>query len=544
MNTKPEQTRTNHNKLKLISFVVVALSLASCVGNNTNQPNQSNGNNKTTAKTSSNQTNNTNTRLIFVTERTTTGNIKQTAINYGAPESTTLTGIDGADYICSHDTKCLTGDCRAMLNDNQNRISPLLKSDGTYNSGKNWVLESYTSYYNISKSLVGTTDSSPVLNPGQPLSSPISTDNYTVFTGMNGNSTPFDTYLETCGQWTIVKSDNGVIYSDTGNSNDTYQGYLSYRANLCSTNQRLYCVTYQHPQINITTSGLFSGNTAQTGQSFTVTATLSAGYNVAKQNITLDNLSPASSSIIFTNNQCSISSQNESCTITVNIESSTTPESYTLSVTNQTSGGIKPSTSRISFNVQPWKFIFVTEGSFTGDLTHGGGVTNESFANGIIAADAYCMRDPQSNFPPGATYKAMIADGINRTVLPNAVDWVLAPGSMLTSFLYNPVKPGTNLSFSVIAAVNADGTPGRAIGNSFFIPPQQASNATWTGLVHNGVDVGPQFCGVSWNTANFLDGGIGWPGGTAIVQRPITWYDIRIAVGSCEARNALYCVQQ
>jgi len=190
----------------------------------------------------------------------------------------------------------------------------------------------------------------------------------------------------------------------------------------------------QSPQINITTngltSGLFSANTAQTGQSFTVTAALSGGDNVANQNITLDNLSPASSSIIFTNNSCNISSQNESCTITVTVESSTKPESYTLSVTNMTVGGITPTTNSISFNVQQWKFIFVTESTFNGDLTHGGGVTNESFANGIIAADTYCMRDPQSNFPPGAKYKAMIADGINRTVSPSMLDWVLEPGQV------------------------------------------------------------------------------------------------------------------
>ena len=69
---------------------------------------------------------------------------------------------------------------------------------------------------------------------------------------------------------------------------------------------------------------------------------------------------------------------------------------------------------------------FVTSSVFDGNLIAAEGTSK---ANGILAADALCMKD--ANYPGTGTYKAMIVDGVNRiaSVTANAgdgqVDWVL-----------------------------------------------------------------------------------------------------------------------
>ncbi len=73
---------------------------------------------------------------------------------------------------------------------------------------------------------------------------------------------------------------------------------------------------------------------------------------------------------------------------------------------------------------------FVTARVFDGNLIAAEGTGK---ANGILAADALCMKDAQ--YPGKGTYKALIVDGTNRiaSASPNAgdgqVDWVLKPNA-------------------------------------------------------------------------------------------------------------------
>jgi len=72
---------------------------------------------------------------------------------------------------------------------------------------------------------------------------------------------------------------------------------------------------------------------------------------------------------------------------------------------------------------------FVTASAFDGNLI---AVTGK--ANGVLAADALCMKDAQ--YPGTGTYKALIVDGTTRiaSLSPNAgdgqVDWVLKPNAI------------------------------------------------------------------------------------------------------------------
>jgi hypothetical protein len=115
------------------------------------------------------------------------------------------------------------------------------------------------------------------------------------------------------------------------------------------TSQALSGTTYVNvfmpASITVTTMGLGTNESIVLGSSFSVIAALSGGYDVALQQIELGSLTPTSSAITYTNNPCSISSSNSSCTITVNVGSTATVESYTLSAS--TSGSVTISSGSI-----------------------------------------------------------------------------------------------------------------------------------------------------------------------------------------------------
>jgi hypothetical protein len=85
------------------------------------------------------------------------------------------------------------------------------------------------------------------------------------------------------------------------------------------------------------------------GDSFTMTATLSGGYNVAAQTI---NAATSTSGVSFAGNNCTISSESTSCTITAQAESNAalvSGQSVTLS--NSTTLAMSPSPSSIIFSI-------------------------------------------------------------------------------------------------------------------------------------------------------------------------------------------------
>lgn len=151
------------------------------------------------------------------------------------------------------------------------------------------------------------------------------------------------------------------------------------------------------------------------GESATVTVTLTGGYNVANQTISLGSLSPAESTITYTNNPCSVSSATSTCSISVNTTAQTSANTYNLAITNAGdlgNGALKSTTFTVAVTLP--KLIFVTDSPFSGNL------------GGISGADQKCAAAALTQNHPG-TFKAMIVDGVARVAAPNPIDWVLHP---------------------------------------------------------------------------------------------------------------------
>lgn len=117
-----------------------------------------------------------------------------------------------------------------------------------------------------------------------------------------------------------------------------------------------YVNVYAPASIAITTNPA-SGISVEPGGSFTITATLTGGYNVAAQTINAALTTGATSDTTFSNNDCALNSQNSyTCTITANVGASAaaaTGNIITLSDTTATPAAT-PTPSTVSFDiVQP-----------------------------------------------------------------------------------------------------------------------------------------------------------------------------------------------
>jgi hypothetical protein len=157
-------------------------------------------------------------------------------------------------------------------------------------------------------------------------------------------------------------------------------------------------LVYGTPYITFTTNGLSTdGNESiAQGESFTVIATLTESGNIIESQTiesAVNGLIPDSESITFSPSSCTISSttpNNESCSITVNVESTANPGSYHLTMKNigsvtQVNG------ESIIFNVesQPVYYIFLTESSYNGNL------------GGLSGANTKCTNDIHNPYGPG-----------------------------------------------------------------------------------------------------------------------------------------------
>ena len=114
-------------------------------------------------------------------------------------------------------------------------------------------------------------------------------------------------------------------------------------------NGMVYANVYVAPSIAITTNPPSNISTVP-GGSFTMTANLTGGYNVAAQTI---NAATTTAGVSFTNNNCALNSQNNySCTITAQVESAAVVASgQTVTLTNSTTPSMPLAPSSVTFAI-------------------------------------------------------------------------------------------------------------------------------------------------------------------------------------------------
>lgn len=183
----------------------------------------------------------------------------------------------------------------------------------------------------------------------------------------------------------------------------------------------------------------------------------------------------------------------------------------------------------VEFTANAIKVIFITAASFNGNL------------GGVAGADALCMAD--ANKPAGsATYKAMIADGVNRAACTSDncvnggatehVDWVLA----VNTPYFRPdrtTRIGSTMSdIGIFPLVTESG--GRLI-NSF----SDQSYDIWTGLTQSWVS------GLG-NCQNWRSSGNAGPTGSCGNTTSLNIAAIFVAEKECITANNSYiaCVEQ
>lgn len=164
------------------------------------------------------------------------------------------------------------------------------------------------------------------------------------------------------------------------------------------------------------------------GESFTVTATLTATTNIPEQTISAHSLTPASESITFSSptTPCIISSSSPTCTMTVTIGDSAESGIYTLTMQ---SGPlfITESNDVTTFDVTTIRLnpmILITAVGHNGD-----------FGGNIATIDAFCNANITRPAGDTRTYKAMLS-GAGRVACTTTncaggttgqTDWVLKP---------------------------------------------------------------------------------------------------------------------
>lgn len=138
-----------------------------------------------------------------------------------------------------------------------------------------------------------------------------------------------------------------------------------------------------------------------------------------------------------------------------------------------------------------YKRIYVTQGTFDGDLMSAATTAGGTVANGIQAADYLCMHD--SNYPSSGTFKALIIDAVNRVACTTVncsggvsehVDWVLAADT----------EYGRSAENLTIGTTNAHGIFDFSTDLENSIG---SSGAAWTGMMGNWTSRGYN-CG-GWN---------------------------------------------
>ena len=271
---------------------------------------------------------------------------------------------------------------------------------------------------------------------------------------------------------------------------------------------------YTPASIAITTNPVGSISVAP-GGSFTVTATLTGGYNVPAQTI---QATTTNSDITFSNSgTCQVSSASNTCDIIATASgTAATASAQTVTLSNTTTPNTAPAPATITFAIAPATpklHIFVTSTTYNGDLKTAGGGTD-----GFDGANKLC-----------ATRAA--AGSVTSTL---AANWkALLYGNVATN--NGTTYYDTSASENVIAT--ADG--GNLVGRTNILTPIQYNE--------NGISIST---GYVWTNGNGTFDCGGWTSSLLedygdngyLNSQTSTWfYSGRQA---CNNLARLYCVQQ
>ncbi len=159
-------------------------------------------------------------------------------------------------------------------------------------------------------------------------------------------------------------------------------------------NGLVYVNVYLPAKISFSSTAL----SIQQGSSANITATLTGGYKVTNQTLTINGVSGISAG------SCTLNSTTNTCSISISVGTNTPYQAYSLSVNNSSSISV---TSNLNLMViQRTKYMFITSGLWNGNL------------GGFSGADSKCQvaGDSGSATPRGATWKALL-DSNNATTV-------------------------------------------------------------------------------------------------------------------------------
>lgn len=168
----------------------------------------------------------------------------------------------------------------------------------------------------------------------------------------------------------------------------------------------VYASVFSAPSIAITSTPTTNISVAP-GESFTITATLSGGYNVQAQTI---HATTTTSDVTFTNNNCGISSSAGlgSCVITVNVgASAVVAPSNIVTLSNATTSSMAPAPNTVNFAVAVAPAVVQIALPQTGQL--------------------YCVPTPAGNFTTscGSALPSPVgSDGYGQPTVPTYGDYI------------------------------------------------------------------------------------------------------------------------
>jgi hypothetical protein len=220
------------------------------------------------------------------------------------------------------------------------------------------------------------------------------------------NGTCTDTYTINSG----TPGANNFNYTNITASYNDESGSVTNQQIIPATasNSMTYVNVYAPAAIAITTQKLAVSGQVMQAESFNVIATLSGGYNVANQTVSVS-LSPAANGVRVSPSQCTLQSNNqpyESCSfMAIPNWNLATPGNYTLSITGSS---ITPSPASVVFSVLSPSIYLPQTGESAG--TNGCGATagadcvlqtgiaipNSRFVRGIGLAES-CITDTLTN---------------------------------------------------------------------------------------------------------------------------------------------------
>lgn len=184
-----------------------------------------------------------------------------------------------------------------------------------------------------------------------------------------------------------------------------------------------------HATINFTSIGLSNNGVIYPGESFAVTAVLTSG---ASAQTVVANLTPAAgANIVFQpESSCVVSPQQESCAISLVIQSSAESDSYSLQMSDQSDSSAKLIGESIPFSVRKL-YVYL---SLAPNHSHGVYTAN---LGGISGANESCANDPHNPLGQGnGVWKATLYG--NNPVFKPGVAYTIWSTAHVESGTYTP----------------------------------------------------------------------------------------------------------